>query len=149
MFFLWYISNIATYVNAFNDDRFGLLCSSHCIGLVKEQRYKLLIGEQKVELARSHCMPANENKELTSRNPVTVISNMYDSASSSKLGVSVCSPPRPADFFSTTMIDSRFSIRNFRPCSSVCSFCDPRLKTAAQMTLIIAVSNSQCLFIAS
>ena len=76
------------------------------------------------------------------------MSSMYASASSSTFNVPL-SPPKPADFFRTAMIDSRFSLRNFRPCSRVCSFCDPRLKTAAQMTRIIAASKSQCLFNAS
>ena len=87
--------------------------------------------------------------ELTSINLVTVMSSMYDSASSSTFVVFKFSPPRPADFFSTAVNDGLFSTRNFRPCSRVCSFCEPRLKTAAQMILMIAESKSQCLFTAS
>jgi len=84
------------------------------------------------------------NVELTSRNPVIDIRSMKESASSSILcccdmSILVLSP---ADFFNTERIDSRFSVKNLRPCSSVCWCWDPRLNTAAQIILMIAASKS-------
>lgn len=58
---------------------------------------------------------------LTSRKPVTDMSNMYDAASSSILwSDEPAMLPSPADFLRRERTVNRFSARNLRPWSMVC-----------------------------